>query len=56
MSNSKRVIRTTSEADFKRLIMFKYHDLTDLVDENLRMGVDNMSIGCFIIVYIDKDE
>jgi len=38
--NEQRVIRTTSEPDFKRLIMHKYHDLTDLVDIQLRQSVD----------------
>lgn len=36
--------------------MFKYHELTDLQDENLRNNVDKLSIGCFIIVFIDKDD
>lgn len=35
--------------------MFKYHDLTDLEDEALRNSVDKISIGCFIIVFEDKD-
>jgi hypothetical protein len=35
--------------------MHKYHDLTDLVDLQLRQSVDSISIGCFVIVFIDKD-
>ena len=56
MNNSQRVIRTKSEIDFKRLIMFKYHELTDLEDPTLRSSVDKISIGCFIIVFVDKDD
>jgi len=53
--NDQRVIRTKSETDFKRLIMHKYHEMTDLEDLALRSSVDKMSIGCFIIAYIDND-
>jgi hypothetical protein len=56
LMTEQRIIKTRSFVDFKRLIMHKYHDITDLVDEQLRQSVDKMSIGCFAIVFLDKDD
>jgi hypothetical protein len=44
LMTEQRIIKTRSFVDFKRLIMHKYHDITDLVDEQLRQSVDKMSI------------
>ena len=46
-----RIIRTTNFNDFKRFIMRKYHEVKDLEDENMRLQLDKLSIGCFVVLY-----
>jgi len=47
-----RIVHTSSTEDFKRLIMRKYHDIRkDFKCKELTQSLDNLSIGCFIVVY-----
>jgi hypothetical protein len=52
----KRVIRTKSLVDFKQLILRKYQDIqSDIKCPTLRQDLDDMTIGCFVILYETED-
>ena len=36
--------------------MRKYHDLSDIVDENLRQALEKTSNGCFVVVFENPDK
>jgi hypothetical protein len=50
-----RIVWTKNTTDFKRLMMRKYHDVTDLQDAELAKYIEKLSIGCFVIVFEDED-
>lgn len=50
-----RLVWTKNTSDFKRLIMRKYHDTSDLKDSELAKYIEKLSIGCFVIVFEDTD-
>jgi hypothetical protein len=47
----KRVIYSKSLIEFKRMLMHKYHDIHACEDAELRKNMEDMTVGCFIIVF-----
>jgi hypothetical protein len=48
----KRVLRTKDLASFKRLISERYHTPeTDIADLELAKKIDDLPVGCFVVVY-----
>ena len=49
---TKRVVRTKDFVSFKRLISERYHTIeNDIPDLSLAKQIDELSVGCFIVVY-----
>ena len=46
---TKRIVRTSSLATLKQLIMHRYSGIEALEDESLRKEIGKLSPGCFVI-------
>lgn len=54
---SKRILRTKDLASFKRLISERYHSPeTDIADKSLAHQIDELGVGCFVVVFELPDE
>jgi hypothetical protein len=47
----KRVIRSKNFSEFKRILISKYHDIDNCEDAELRQHMNDMTVGCFLIVF-----
>jgi hypothetical protein len=48
---SKRLLRTRDLKSFKRLISERYHEIEAIEDKALAKAIDDLTVGCFVVVY-----
>ena len=53
---TKRHIKTSDYNTFRRFIVERYHDIPDdIPDKAVAEGIDDMSVGCFVVSYETRD-
>lgn len=46
---TKRIVRTKNLEVCKKLIMYRYHGVPTIPDEQVREAINNLSPGCFVL-------
>lgn len=52
---TKRIVRTSDFASFKRFISERYHEIEQVNDKELAAQIDALTVGCFVVVYTMPD-